>query len=190
MQASVTIMYHNDELSWLFTNRFSATRYMKVRRMGILQKFWEGFGDFLQIIQKSSKSFRKQPTQIIVELNSSLRHIFATINTVFLTASSTVLKKIFVTLLTNYEKSFQQFFELLFCYRVLVTTMLSCTTNIWNDCVILCLRSWPTDIRPRRLGLKQTPLRPVSYYWVRTKKLINIKVRNLTILFYYCTFLG
>ena len=25
----------NDELSWLFTNRFSATRYMKVKKMGM-----------------------------------------------------------------------------------------------------------------------------------------------------------
>ena len=25
----------DDEPSWLFTNRFSATRYMKVKRMGI-----------------------------------------------------------------------------------------------------------------------------------------------------------
>ena len=40
---NVTIMCPNDELSWLFTNRFRATRYMKVKRMGIteiLRRIW------------------------------------------------------------------------------------------------------------------------------------------------------
>ena len=36
-QPNVTIMCRNDELSWLFTNRVSATRYMKVKRMGITE---------------------------------------------------------------------------------------------------------------------------------------------------------
>ena len=35
IKRSVTIMCRNDELSWLFTNKFKATRYMKVKRMGI-----------------------------------------------------------------------------------------------------------------------------------------------------------
>ena len=33
----VAVIYHNDELSWLFTDRFSATRNMKVKRMGIIE---------------------------------------------------------------------------------------------------------------------------------------------------------
>ena len=33
----VTIVCRNDELSWLFTNRLGATRYMKVNRMGITE---------------------------------------------------------------------------------------------------------------------------------------------------------
>ena len=39
----VTIMCRNDELSWVFTNRFNATRCMKVKRMGtteILRRIW------------------------------------------------------------------------------------------------------------------------------------------------------
>ena len=43
---------------------------MKVKRMGIL----------IEILRKiSSESFSKQPTQIIMELNSSLRHIIVTL---------------------------------------------------------------------------------------------------------------
>ena len=41
--SSVTIICQIDELSWLFTNRFRATRYMKVKRMGIteiLRRIW------------------------------------------------------------------------------------------------------------------------------------------------------
>ena len=30
LDSNVTIMYRNDELSWLFTNKFSATRYKKI----------------------------------------------------------------------------------------------------------------------------------------------------------------
>ena len=36
-EVCVTIMCSNDELIWLFTNRFRATRYMKVKRMGITE---------------------------------------------------------------------------------------------------------------------------------------------------------
>ena len=74
---NVTIMCRNNELSWLFTNRFSATRYMKVKRMGIteiLRRIWLFSANKI----KSSESFSKQPTQLIVELNSSLQHIIVT----------------------------------------------------------------------------------------------------------------
>ena len=51
----------DDELSWLFTNRFSATRKMKVKRMSIaenLRRIWL----FSTNKIKSSESFIKQPT--------------------------------------------------------------------------------------------------------------------------------
>ena len=63
----------DDELSWLFTNRLSATRYMKVKRMGItelLRRIWLFSANNI----KSSESFIKQ-SQLIVKLNSSLRQI-------------------------------------------------------------------------------------------------------------------
>ena len=50
---------------------------MKVRRMGItdiFRRIWL----FSANKVKSSESFSKQPTQLIVELNSSLRHIIVT----------------------------------------------------------------------------------------------------------------
>jgi hypothetical protein len=73
----VTFMCRNDELSWLFTNRFSAIRYMKFKIMGlteILRRIRLFFANTI----KSSESFRKQPTQLIVELKSLLRHIIFT----------------------------------------------------------------------------------------------------------------
>ena len=57
----VTIMCRNDELSWLFTKRFSATRQMKVKRMGIteiLRRIWL----FSENNIKSSDLVSKQPT--------------------------------------------------------------------------------------------------------------------------------
>ena len=68
--SNVTIMCRYDELSWLFTNRLCATRWMKVKRMGIteiLRRIWIFSANKI----KSSESFNKQPTQVIVELNSS-----------------------------------------------------------------------------------------------------------------------
>ena len=50
---------------------------MKVKRMGIteiLRKIWL----FSVNKVKSSESFSKQPTQLIVEINSSLGHIIVT----------------------------------------------------------------------------------------------------------------
>ena len=73
-QISESIICHNDELSWLFTNRVSAIKHMKVKRMGIteiLRRIWL----FSLIKIKSSLSFYKQPTQLIIEFNSSLRQI-------------------------------------------------------------------------------------------------------------------
>ena len=67
---------------------------MKVKRMGIteiLRRIWQ----FSANTAKSSESFNKQPTQLIVKLNTSLQQIVAKINTVFLTASSMVLKVVF-----------------------------------------------------------------------------------------------
>ena len=50
---------------------------MKVKRMGIteiLKRIWLFSANKI----KSSESFSKQPTQLIVELNSSFRHIIVT----------------------------------------------------------------------------------------------------------------
>ena len=61
----MTIVCRNDELSWLFHNKFSATRYMKVKRMGItdiLRRIWL----FSENKIKSSESFSKKPTQLII----------------------------------------------------------------------------------------------------------------------------
>ena len=55
----------DDESSWLSTNRFSATKYMTVKRMGIteiLRRIWL----FSANKTKSSESFSKQPTQLII----------------------------------------------------------------------------------------------------------------------------
>ena len=68
----MTIMCLNDELSYLFTNRL-----MKFKRIGIteiLGRIWPFSANKI----KSSESFSKQPTQPIIELNSSLRHIIVT----------------------------------------------------------------------------------------------------------------
>ena len=70
-------MCRNDELSWLFTNRFRATRYMKVKRMEIteiLRRIWLFSANKI----KSSESFKKLPTKLTVEVNSSVRHIIVT----------------------------------------------------------------------------------------------------------------
>ena len=64
----------DDELSWLFTNRFSATRYMKVKRMGIteiLRRIWLFSANKI----KSSESFSKQPTQLIIAADNWLKTI-------------------------------------------------------------------------------------------------------------------
>ena len=60
------------------TNRFRATRYMKVKKMGIteiLRKIWLFSANKIN----SAESFSKQPTQLINELNSSLRRIIVTL---------------------------------------------------------------------------------------------------------------
>ena len=65
----------DDELSWLFTMRLSPTRCMKVKRMGIteiLRRFWLFSANEI----KSSESFSKQPTQIIIAANNWLTQVF------------------------------------------------------------------------------------------------------------------
>jgi hypothetical protein len=54
----VTIMCCNDELSWLFSNRFSATKYMKMKILGKTE--------ISANKTKISESFSKQPTQLII----------------------------------------------------------------------------------------------------------------------------
>ena len=68
----------DDKLSWLLSNVLSATRYIKLKKMGIteiLRRIWLFSANKI----KSSESFSKQSTQLIVELNSSLRHIIVTL---------------------------------------------------------------------------------------------------------------
>ena len=65
-----------DELTLLFTNRFSSTRYMKVKRMKIteiLRRIWLFSANKI----KCSESVSKQPIQLIAELNTSLRQKLA-----------------------------------------------------------------------------------------------------------------
>ena len=73
----LSLMMSWDELSWLFTNWFKATRHMKVKRMGIteiLKRIWLFSANKI----KNSESGSKQPIQLIVELKSSLWHIIVT----------------------------------------------------------------------------------------------------------------
>ena len=80
VELNESIICWNDEFSWtiswvgcLLRNRLSATRYMKVNKMGItkiLRRIWLFFENKI----KSYESFSKQQTQLIVKLNSSLRH--------------------------------------------------------------------------------------------------------------------
>ena len=58
-------MCSNNELSWFFTNRLSATRYMKAKRIGIteiLRRIWLLSTNKTKI----SESFMKQSTQLNV----------------------------------------------------------------------------------------------------------------------------
>ena len=68
-------MCHNDELGWLFTNRFRATRYMKVKRMGtteILRRICLFSANKIQ--NSESQTFNSN----IIDLNSSLWHKIVT----------------------------------------------------------------------------------------------------------------
>ena len=94
LQTTVTIMCPNNELIWLFTNRFSATVlqcYMKVKRMG--GSFWQkdslinqkNFELWLIMIFSPVANFAQQALRqkalnllVINHLNSSLRHIIFT----------------------------------------------------------------------------------------------------------------
>ena len=74
-----------DELNWLFTNRLSATRYMKVKRMGIteiLRKIWQFSANEI----KSSESVNKQPTQLIIA--AEIRHNWLILNIQSVTESA------------------------------------------------------------------------------------------------------
>ena len=69
---------------------------MKVKRMGIteiLRRIWL----FSANKTKSFESFSKQPTQLIVELNSSLRHIIVTYD-VFLPSTVAGMQNLAVVL--------------------------------------------------------------------------------------------
>ena len=62
-----------DKLSWLFTNRLKC--YQKVKRIGItetLRRIWLFSENKIKSSEPSMAS-TKQPIQLIIELNSSLR---------------------------------------------------------------------------------------------------------------------
>ena len=76
----------DDELSWLFTNSCSATRYMKVKRIKrteVLRRIWLFSANE---IEEKYEFVSKQPTQLIIELNSLLRQIIDTKETFLATA--------------------------------------------------------------------------------------------------------
>jgi hypothetical protein len=78
---------------------------MKVKRMGItevLRRIWL----FSENKIKSSESGRKQPTQLIIELNSSLRHIIVTLGTFLISLKKLTEKNIHTATyrITNLEK--------------------------------------------------------------------------------------
>ena len=72
MCSSEMCLISNDELSRLFTNRF---RYF----LSYLQKINKSFSKFLLSVSGNTESISKQPTQLIVELNSSLQQKVGTI---------------------------------------------------------------------------------------------------------------
>ena len=78
----VTIMCCNDELSWWFTKRFNAF-YLSCRKQpNPSQNFC--YSHSLNFhLSGSTLSVSKIPTQLIVQLNSSLRHIIVTLVTKF-----------------------------------------------------------------------------------------------------------
>ena len=72
IRAFATIMCRINELSWSFNNKFSTTRYMKVKRTGIteiLRRIW----------LFSANKIKKSPNHLVNnQLNSSFRHIIVT----------------------------------------------------------------------------------------------------------------
>ena len=60
-----------------YSNRLSATRYMKGKRMGMIE-ILGGIWLFSANEMKMSETFSKEPTQVIVEIIFSLRHIIVT----------------------------------------------------------------------------------------------------------------
>ena len=89
----------DDELNWLFTNILSATRYIKVKRMGIteiLRRIWLFSANQI----KSSESFSK--------LNLSLRHIIFTQVVIYFIIYSDI---IFVSSFDSVQFLFQKIIE-------------------------------------------------------------------------------
>ena len=61
-------------MSWVGTNRLNATKYMKVKRMGIteiLRMIWIFSANKI----KSSESVSKQPTQLIIAADNWLNNL-------------------------------------------------------------------------------------------------------------------
>ena len=93
---------------------------MKVKRMGIteiLRRIWLFSANKI----KSSESVSKQPTQLIVELNSSLRHIIVTI------LSLAFSLKVFLDLLHDH---YVQKAHLLNSYRIFSSVVYSLRSHV------------------------------------------------------------
>ena len=76
-RTSVTIMCRNDELSWFFTKRFGAFYLICIKKSNPFQSFC--YSHSLNFhVSGSPESVCKQPTQLIVKLNSSLQNIIVT----------------------------------------------------------------------------------------------------------------
>jgi hypothetical protein len=123
----------NDDLSWLFTNRLSATRYMKVKRMGITE-ILRRICLFSANKIKSSESFSKQPTQLIVELIAADNWHKGFLSIISLFSSFVFSTWFFISLFTKWFKqsrwpyliSFKEWNILLslFCYdKMLLATI-------------------------------------------------------------------
>ena len=66
----------DDDLSWLFTNKSSAAKYLKVKRIGIteiLRRIWLFSANKI----KSSESISKQATQLIIAADDGLLYAIA-----------------------------------------------------------------------------------------------------------------
>ena len=118
---------------------------MKAKWMGIpeiLRKIWL----FSANMAKSSESFSKQPTQLIIELNSSLRHIIVTLDSIILDSVEKLKVKLicqlFLKKLYLSKSSSCAIFLVVFCRLVLFEFFsFFCRAIEWNKKI----KHWSED---------------------------------------------